>query len=40
MKTFTKQLKEADVKNKQAFAFDTKYDSKIAGSAGKRIEHE
>jgi flavodoxin len=38
MKTFTKQLKEADFKNKQAFAFDTKYDSRIAGSAGKRIE--
>ncbi len=38
MKTFTKQLKEADVKKKQACAFDTKYDSRLAGSAGKRIE--
>ncbi|MDD1721264.1 MAG: flavodoxin family protein [Euryarchaeota archaeon] len=38
MKTFTKQLKEAAVKNKQAFAFDTKYDSRFAGSAGKKIE--
>ncbi len=38
MKTFTKQLKGAAVKNKQAFAFDTKYDSRFAGSAGKKIE--
>ncbi len=38
MKTFTKQLKGADVKNKKAFAFDTKYDSRFAGSAGKVIE--
>ncbi len=38
MKTFTKQTKEADVKNKQIFAFDTKYKSRLAGSAGKKIE--
>lgn len=38
MKTFTKQLKEADVKNKQAFAFDTKYKKRFAGSAANKIE--
>lgn len=38
MKTFTKRLNEVDVKNKQVFAFDTKYASRIAGSAGKKIE--
>ncbi len=38
IKTFTKQLNNAEVKNKQAFAFDTKYESRFAGSAGKAIE--
>jgi len=38
MKTFTKQLRETDVKNKLVFAFDTKYESRLAGSAGKGIE--
>jgi flavodoxin len=38
MKTFTTQLKKADVKNKLAFAFDTKYNKRFAGSAANRIE--
>lgn len=38
MKTFTKQLKKADVKNKLAFAYDTKYNKRFAGSAANRIE--
>jgi len=40
MKTFMKLLNEFDVKNKQAFAFDTKSESRLAGSAGKRIEQQ
>jgi len=40
MKTFTKRLKDADVKGKKAFAFDTKRESRFAGSAGKRIEQK
>jgi flavorubredoxin len=38
MKTLTKQLKKADVKNKLAFAFDTRYNKRFAGSAANRIE--
>ena len=40
MKTFTKRLKDADVRDKKAFAFDTKLKSRLAGSAGKRIEQQ
>jgi flavodoxin len=38
MKTFTRQIKESDVKNKKVFAFDTKFKSRLAGSAGKGVE--
>jgi flavodoxin len=38
MKTFMNQLNEADVKDKKAFAFDTKLKSRLAGSAAKGIE--
>jgi len=38
MKTLTKRLKDADVRGKKAFAFDTKLKSRFAGSAGKGIE--
>ncbi len=37
LKTFLEKLKSADVKGKKAFAFDTKYKSRWAGSAGKGI---
>ncbi len=40
MKAFMKQLEGADIKNKQAFAFDTKFKSRLAGSAGKKIEQQ
>jgi flavorubredoxin len=38
MKAFLEKLKRVDIKGKKAFAFDTKYKSWWAGSAGKRIE--
>ena len=38
MKAFLEKLKRVDLKGKKAFAFDTKYKSWWAGSAGKRIE--
>lgn len=38
MKTFTERLKDADVRDKKAFAFDTKLKSRFAGSAAKGIE--
>ena len=38
MKTFTKRLTEVDLKDKRGFAFDTKMKSRLAGSAGKKIE--
>ncbi|MGQ9506643.1 MAG: flavodoxin family protein [Candidatus Bathycorpusculaceae bacterium] len=38
MKTFLEKLKGVDFKGKKAFAFDTKYKSWLAGSAGKGIE--
>jgi len=37
MKAFLKKLKNVDIKGKKAFAFDTKYKSRWAGSAGKGI---
>lgn len=38
MRTFLEKLKGVDIKGKKGFAFDTKYKSRWAGSAGKRIE--
>ncbi|MCP8311599.1 MAG: flavodoxin family protein [Candidatus Methylarchaceae archaeon HK02M1] len=38
MKAFLEKLKSVDIKGKKAFAFDTKYKSRLAGSAGKGIE--
>ena len=38
MKAFLEKLKRVDFKGKKAFAFDTKYKSWWAGSAGKGIE--
>lgn len=38
MKAFLEKLRSVDLKGKKAFAFDTKYKSWLAGSAGKGIE--
>jgi flavorubredoxin len=38
MKTFLEKLKSVNLKGKKAFAFDTKFKSWLAGSAGKGIE--
>jgi len=38
MKAFLEKLKGVDIRGKKAFAFDTKYKSWWAGSAGKGIE--
>ncbi len=38
MKAFLERLKSMSMEGKKAFAFDTKYKSRWAGSAGKRIE--
>jgi len=38
MKDFLKKLENAEIGNKNAFAFDTKVKSRFAGSAGKGIE--
>lgn len=38
MKAFLAKLERADVRDKKAFAFDTKLASRFAGSAGKAIE--
>jgi flavorubredoxin len=38
MKDFLKELENVKLGGKRAFAFDTKYKSRLAGSAGKRIE--
>ena len=39
MKDFIKSIKEVSLGGKFGFAFDTKYDSRISGSAAKYIEH-
>jgi flavodoxin len=38
MKTFMKKLENIDLRDKKAFAFDTKNSSRFWGSAAKRIE--
>lgn len=38
MKDFLQKLENVNISSKGAFAFDTKYGSRFAGSAGKRIE--
>jgi flavodoxin len=38
MKEFLKKLEHVDLKDKKAFAFDTKFSSRFAGRAGKGIE--
>lgn len=38
MKDFLKKLENMNTSGKKAFAFDTKLKSRLAGSAGKRIE--
>jgi flavodoxin len=38
MKEFLQKLEDVDISGKRAFAFDTKLESRFAGSAGKRIE--
>jgi flavorubredoxin len=38
MKDFLQKLENVNVSGKKAFAFDTKFKSRLAGSAGKRIE--
>jgi len=38
MKDFLEKLKGVDLKEKKAFAFDTRMKSRFAGSAGKGIE--
>jgi len=38
MKDFLKKLEKVNISGKRAFAFDTKLKSRLAGSAGKRIE--
>ena len=38
MKAFFEKLKSVDLKGKKAFAFDTKFKSRLAGSAAKGIE--
>ncbi|MEM3759487.1 MAG: flavodoxin domain-containing protein [Candidatus Bathyarchaeia archaeon] len=38
MKAFLEKLKSVNLKGKKAFAFDTKYKSRLAGSAAKGIE--
>ena len=38
MKAFLKKLEHVDLRDKKAFAFDTKYASRFAGSAAKGIE--
>ena len=38
MKDFLQELENVNIRSKRAFAFDTKYKSRLAGSAGKRIE--
>jgi flavodoxin len=40
MKEFLEKLKETDLSEKYAFAFDTKLDSRFSGSAAKYIEKE
>ena len=40
MKDFLQELENVNISSKRAFAFDTKYKSRLAGSAGKRIEKE
>jgi len=39
MKKFLKATKETDLSGKLGFAFDTKLDSRLSGSAAKYIEH-
>jgi flavorubredoxin len=39
MKDFLKELESAGIRDKKAFAFDTKLKSRFAGSAGKGIEN-
>jgi flavorubredoxin len=38
MKTFMKKLEHEDLRGKNAFAFDTKFGTRFAGSAGRGIE--
>jgi flavodoxin len=38
MKDFLQKLENLNLSNKRAFVFDTKFKSRFAGSAGKRIE--
>jgi hypothetical protein len=38
VKSFIEKLKHVDLRDKKAFAFDTKFGSRFAGSAGKEIE--
>ncbi len=38
MKDFLEKLENVKISGKRAFAFDTKFKSRFAGSAGKRIE--
>ncbi len=38
MKDFLQKLENVNFSGKKAFAFDTKFKSRLAGSAGKRIE--
>jgi len=38
MKAFFEKVRSVDIKGKKTFAFDTKYKSRLAGSAGKGIE--
>jgi flavorubredoxin len=40
MKAFLKKLKQVDLRNKKAFAFDTKFASRFSGSAAKGIEKQ
>jgi len=40
MKAFLKRLEKVNLKNKKAFAFDTKLKSRFAGSAAKGIEKQ
>ena len=39
MKDFIKSIDEGKLRGKFGFAFDTKYDSRVSGSAAKYIEH-
>ncbi|UCH03255.1 MAG: flavodoxin-like domain-containing protein [Candidatus Bathyarchaeota archaeon] len=38
IKEFLQKLEQVELKDKKAFAFDTKFSSRFAGSAGKGIE--